>query len=326
MSETDIAWGLKARPLIVEELLLDKATKKAIKKHTKTLLITGQSGSGKTTISHIIANASNAEILEINAGDDTGIGKIREIIDQVKFAPMNKDIYAVIIDEAHALSTQAKNALLKELENISDNSPLWMILTDQPEKLPATMRGRLNTIYLKYPSTEDLIDYCYDILSEEGFSEDEVPEAMVRACTVFAANNIRMTLNVLQDAIKAELHKTKHSSAKDWFDGLKAVAAIDAGDVLDSLVEFVKSNKIPNMSIMSVYPSWARLLSYQYFVLSKATIPNDPFGEVYLSKLRGVTVSRADIAELLSKLNEARKDVLTGGVDGTSALIARLDG
>ena len=81
------------------------------------------------------------DVLEIDAASNRGIDEIRELRETVRYLPARDRYKIFIIDEAHMLTTEAFNALLKTLEEPPPRS-LFMLATTEPHKLPATIQSR----------------------------------------------------------------------------------------------------------------------------------------------------------------------------------------
>lgn len=317
------AWAVTYRPRTLDELVVSAETKNSLKSITSSTMLIGPTGSAKTTSALLIADLHNGELIEFNAAVDTGIDKIRELLETVKNYPFQKDRYVVVIDEAHALSAQATKALLKDMESENENGPIWLVLTNQPDKFPQEFRDRFNTIVMKYPSMEALQELCDEILEEEGIKN--VPEDLIDACIENAQRNPRSTLNTLQDAIKNGLHKnTKAKSIDDFANLLEQYSSSVESSMLDQLVEFLVDGQIPNNSVMAVYATWSRILNYIYFKKTKPPthVDFDRLGEMFVNKLRDV--AQEDIIRTIGAINKARGDVLLNGVNPVSALIENL--
>lgn len=177
---------LKYRPKVLEELDLT-SVRETLKKLVVSgqiphaILFSGPKGLGKTSAARILAKAINCEhpgkdgepcnkcnqckainegshldIIELDAASNRGIDDIRSLREAVKLAPAmgNKKIY--IVDEAHMLTTEASNALLKTLEE-PPSHVVFILATTNPEKLIETVRSRTTTVPFSKPTTEEIL-------------------------------------------------------------------------------------------------------------------------------------------------------------------------
>ena len=170
---------LKYRPQKIEELDLNdvrESLKKIVKsgKIPHAFLFSGPKGSGKTSAARILAKVVNCEkkrknsiepcdkceqcnlitkgssldVVELDAASHRGIDDIRTLRDAVKLAPASAEKKVYIIDEAHMLTTEAANALLKTLEE-PPGHVMFILATTNPEKLAETIRSRTTNILFK---------------------------------------------------------------------------------------------------------------------------------------------------------------------------------
>lgn len=136
--------GLEPQVAALKQILTEAAGKKP-----KPFLFTGMFGAGKTTLAHIIAKevqgwefAGTPQITEINAANIRGIGPMRELANTAGNYPMVGKYQIIILDEAHQLTKEAQQVLLKEFE-LGGNSPtVWILATTNPEKINEGLRDR----------------------------------------------------------------------------------------------------------------------------------------------------------------------------------------
>ncbi|HEY8016264.1 MAG TPA: DNA polymerase III subunit gamma/tau, partial [Dongiaceae bacterium] len=159
-------------------------------------MLTGVRGVGKTTTARILARAFNCigpdgkggataipcgqcshclaiaedrhiDVIEMDAASRTGVGDIRELIEGVRYAPVEARYKIYIIDEVHMLSTQAFNALLKTLEEPPTHVKFIFATTDI-RKVPVTVLSRCQRFDLRRVDAEALAAYYAQIATAEG--------------------------------------------------------------------------------------------------------------------------------------------------------------
>lgn len=134
-------------------------------------LLTGPAGVGKTTMARLIAKDLKCDpinVMEIDAATYTGIDNVREILKLLQFQAFGKNPNRVIIvDECHALTKQAWQALLKVIE---EPPPYvwWVLCTTDPDRVPPTIYSRCN-VYKLSPVSEEIL---YVLLDQVNTSEN----------------------------------------------------------------------------------------------------------------------------------------------------------
>ena len=147
----------KYRPKTLDEVCSQKTTVAIIQKmcespelSNRNFLFTGPAGTGKTTISRIIAKTLNGNtegIIEVDAASKSGVDDVRDLIQEASQYPMGSKYKVIICDECHAFSNSAWQALLKCLEE-QVGSTVWIFCTTNPEKIPATITSRVQLFKL----------------------------------------------------------------------------------------------------------------------------------------------------------------------------------
>ncbi len=164
-------WAIKYRPQTLDNIVGNKEAiklfKSFLKRPPKAILISGESGCGKTTIAKAFANDLGAVLYEFNVANTRGIDTVRTIIDMCKYRELGNKKRVILFDEAHQLTVDAQNALLKEVENYDDN--IFIFSTTEPDDLIETLRNRCFHIKV-YKLSVSECDKLINSLEKNGFS------------------------------------------------------------------------------------------------------------------------------------------------------------
>lgn len=195
------AFYLKYRPQSLSELVGQEAVKNALNssfannKLSHAYLFTGPRGTGKTSTARIlakmvnclgkespcnkcstcvsIADGSNLDLIEIDAASNRGIEDIRTLREKIKLSPTSAKKKVYIIDEAHMLTTEAFNALLKTLEEPPGHA-LFILATTEASKIPETIGSRTQKLTFNLASEAQLLEALEKIIKAEKIDIDEV--------------------------------------------------------------------------------------------------------------------------------------------------------
>src|SRR5580698_6489093 len=184
-------------------------------------ILSGQRGTGKTTVARILARCLNCingptatpcgvcascleiasgnspDVIEIDAASNRGINEMRELRENVRFKPARDRYKIFIVDEAHQITNEAFNALLKTIEE----PPEWAVFilcTTETHKIPATIASRCQHFSFRSVDFNDLIERMRSICAEEGIEADD------EALSVIAQSgegSVRDSLSALDQAI-----------------------------------------------------------------------------------------------------------------------------
>ncbi len=184
-------------------------------------LFSGTRGVGKTTIARIFAKSLNCEqgigsepcgecpscseidqgrsldLIEIDAASRTGVDDMRELLDNVQYAPTRSRFKVYLIDEVHMLSKSSFNALLKTLEEPPPHIKFLLATTD-PQKMPVTVLSRCLQFNLKRMSRSQILSQLQFLTEQESITAQE--SALVQLASA-ADGSMRDALSLLDQAI-----------------------------------------------------------------------------------------------------------------------------
>jgi len=119
-----------------------------------------------------VAAGTSLDVIEMDAASNRSIDDIRELRDTVAFAPIRDRYKVYIIDEAHMLTREAFNALLKTLEEPPANV-VFVLATTEPHKLPDTIVSRCQRFDFHRPTAPQIVELLTEIAGHEGIDTDE---------------------------------------------------------------------------------------------------------------------------------------------------------
>lgn len=171
----------------------------------RNFLFIGSAGCGKTTTARLLANALNnheGEPIEIDAASHNGVDAMRDLVREARSYPVGMRYKVFIIDEAHVLSNQAWQVLLKVLEEGVGKS-VFIFCTTNPEKIPATILSRVQTFQFSKISLKGITSRLLHVLDTEVSEGRELnyEEDAVNYIAKLANGGMRDALTLLDKAI-----------------------------------------------------------------------------------------------------------------------------
>jgi len=193
-------------------------------------VFSGMRGVGKTTVARILAKSLNCEqgptsqpcgtcpscveitrgnsvdVIEIDGASNTGVDDVRELRENVKYAPFHGSYRVYIIDEVHMLSNSAFNALLKTLEEPPSHS-VFIFATTEVHKIPATILSRCQHFTFRRISRLEIISQLRHVATQTGVTvEDRSLSVLARA----SEGSMRDALSLLDQAVSFGGEKLQH--------------------------------------------------------------------------------------------------------------------
>ena len=223
-------------------------------------IFSGPRGTGKTTMARILAMALNCEdgptskpdpqspvcreiaagsamdVVEIDAASNRRIDDIRELRESVKYRPARDRYKVFIIDEAHQITNDAFNALLKTLEE----PPEWAVFvlcTTEPQSIPATIGSRCQSFAFRTVDLEKVIGHLRGICGREGVEADD--DALT-AAALAGDGSIRDSLSTLDQAIAAFGNRLEAQAVRDLLGAIP-------GEIVERILEAVHGGDAAGM-------------------------------------------------------------------------------
>ncbi|MDZ4735278.1 MAG: DNA polymerase III subunit gamma/tau [Rhodospirillaceae bacterium] len=242
-------------------------------------ILTGVRGVGKTTTARILARGFNCigpdgksgptaepcgecencraiaedrhvDVIEMDAASRTGVADIRELIEGVRYRPVQARYKIYIIDEVHMLSTSAFNALLKTLEEPPEHVK-FIFATTEIRKVPVTVLSRCQRFDLRRIDADTLVRHFAQIAASEGV--EVTPEALAMIARA-ADGSARDGLSLLDQAISRAEGPVDEAQVREMlgladrtrlFDLYEALMRGDAGGTLDLFADMYEAGADP---------------------------------------------------------------------------------
>ncbi len=259
---------------------------------------------GKCKVCKALADASNIDIMEIDAASNNRVDEVREIRERVKYPPVNGKYKVYIIDEVHMLTDSAFNALLKTLEEPPE-FVIFILATTEAHKLPATILSRCMRFDFRLVSQELLAENIKKVFDAEGKAYEE--EA-VRYIAGAGEGSVRDSLSI------ADMCLSRSNGKLTLSDVLDVLGAADRGKIRSLTENILKGDAREILLAINELTSFGK---------SVGRIAKDVLGcaRDLLAIKTGAEALVIDTEENLAELRSLAADA---DVDGLTAVIRLL--
>jgi len=314
---------LKYRPKYLDELDLKdvgESLKKILSKGSTphAFLFAGPKGTGKTSAARILAKIVNCEsknspcgkckqcvsidkgnnldVIEMDAASHRGIDDVRVLRDAVKLSPVSalKKIY--IIDEAHMLTTEASNALLKTLEEPPEHV-IFILATTNPEKLLETIKSRTTYIPFRKANPDEIVNSLKRVVLGEKIKIDNETLSVIAEA---ADGSFRDAIKILEQLVSEERQLSKEFLEEFLFKkkafNLDTFTALLIKKDTKSLIEEIGKFEVKGVTVENFLEAILRKLRRS--LLAKVGIGTDEI----------VDLDKASLINLIELLEGALKD------------------
>lgn len=324
-----ISLAVKYRPKSFDEVVEQSATKVILEQQLQSgeiknaYLFCGSAGTGKTTCARIFANEINKGKgfpIELDAASNNSVDDVREIIEQSKTLSLDSEYKVFIMDEVHALSNQAWQAMLKILEEPPAKSIFIMCTTD-PQKIPKTILSRVQRFDFQRIHQQEIVNRMVYILSKEFPSKTGKNDIALRVDREALDYIAKQAQGGMRDALTM-LDKCLAYSNDLTFENVVASLGIPSYDIMCDLLEAMADDKtedkldIINNVFISGYDLKQFIKHFTNFVLDciKYHLGADDYVDCVLTQeiietFETVSPTADTLKELITLQNDIKWDI-----------------
>lgn len=326
---------LKYRPKNLDELdLTDVGSnlKKLLStdKIPHAFLFAGPKGTGKTSAARILAKiincvgknppcdkceqclsitkGTNMDVIEMDAASHRGIDDVRTLRDAVNLAPVSATKKIYIIDEAHMLTTEASNALLKTLEE-PPSHVIFVLATTNPEKLIDTIKSRVTVVTFRKANHTEILRSLKRVVTGEKMNagnikiKDDALEVIAKA----SDGAFRDAIKILEQVNAEGIDLTKESLEEHLF----SKKAFD----IDSFIELLV-NRDAKALIVEIAKFNEKGVSTQNFLTALLDqLRNILLSKVGVGEVSNTSIPKTDLVNLIELLLMASNNISTSPID-----------